>query len=103
MAAVLLASGLVVAAAPPAWAHEAPDDGEAAWLMADWMLLAFLVFALTALACFVVALKRGLLRNLEDAKYHILTIDEPDFYTPAWARPEESGGPDDAAGGDRDA
>jgi hypothetical protein len=34
----------------------------------------------------VVAARRGLLRDVEQAKYHILSIDEPDYYTPAWAR-----------------
>lgn len=66
-------------------AHGAPDKG-AEWLMADWMLLVFLVFFVAALTCFVVALRRGLLSNLEGAKYHILEIHEPDYYTPAWAR-----------------
>ena len=71
-------------AATPASAHEQP--GGADWLMADWMLLSFLVFFGVALIAFVVALKRGYLSNLEDAKYHILTIDEPDYYTPDWAK-----------------
>ena len=71
-------------AATPALAHDGPDGNE--WLMADWMLLAFLVFFGAALLTFLVALKRGLFHNLEDAKYHILTLDEPDYYTPDWAR-----------------
>lgn len=83
---VAAVAALVAVGPAPAWAHEGPDKGDAAWLMADWMLLSFLVFALAALVCFVVALKRGLLRNLEHAKYHILSIDEPDYYTPSWAR-----------------
>jgi hypothetical protein len=69
-----------------ALAHDAPDEGPAAWLMADWMLLSFLVFFLAALTVFVVALRRGMLANLEDAKYHILSIDEQDYYTPDWAK-----------------
>ena len=72
--------------ATPALGHDQPVGAE--WLMADWMLLSFLVFGLVALVTFVVALKRGYLSNLEDAKYHILTIDEPDYYTPGWARAE---------------
>ncbi|MDQ6766019.1 MAG: hypothetical protein M3Z22_07970 [Verrucomicrobiota bacterium] len=71
-----------------ALAHDAPDDGGAQWLMADWMLLAFLAFFGAALLAFLVAFKRGLFYNLEAAKYHILTIDEPDYYTPAWAKEE---------------
>jgi hypothetical protein len=89
---------LAVLATAPAWlvlgagsalAHDAPDEGVAAWLMADWMLLSFLVFAGTALLAFIVAYKRGLLFNLEGAKYHVLTIDEPDLYTPDWAKEDD--------------
>ena len=82
---VSLASLIVV---HPAMAHEAPDQG-AEWLMADWMLLSFLVFFMVALVAFIIALKRGMLTNIEDAKYHILTIDEPDYYTPDWAKEAE--------------
>ncbi|MDQ6737676.1 MAG: hypothetical protein M3Z30_08250 [Gemmatimonadota bacterium] len=72
-----------------AWAHGAPDRG-AEWLMADWMLLAFLVFFVAALAGFVIALRRGALSNVEAAKYYILQIHEPDYYTPDWAQEEPS-------------
>jgi hypothetical protein len=54
--------------------------------MADWMLLSFLAFGAVSLVAFLAALKRGLLSNLEEAKLYILTIDEPDYYTPDWAR-----------------
>jgi hypothetical protein len=74
--------------ATPALAHGGPDEG-AEWLMADWMLLSFLVFFGVALIAFLVAVRRGYLRNLEDAKYYILTIDEPDYYTPEWAREDD--------------
>lgn len=69
----------------PALAHDAPDDG-AEWLLADWMLLSFLIFAGAAFLTFLAVVKAGLLRNIEDAKYYILTIDEPDYYTPDWAK-----------------
>jgi hypothetical protein len=81
---------LMFASASPVSAHEGPIDG-AEWLMADWMLLSFLVFFLVALTAFVIALKRGLLSNLEDSKYHILTIDEPDYYTPDWVKEADNG------------
>lgn len=84
-------TGLGVLTGPGvAWAHEAPAGDE--YVLADWMLLAWLLFFACALTVFMVALKRGLLSNLEDGKYHILTIDEPDYYTPDWAR--EEGEPD---------
>lgn len=91
-ACTAIVAGLLLPAVP-ALAHEAPDQGEAAWLMADWMLLSFLVFFSVALVVFVVALRRGYLTDLESAKYHILTIDEPDYYTPDWAK-EVPDGPD---------
>lgn len=68
-------------------AHEAPDEG-AEWLMADWMLLSFLVFFGVALIVFIVAVRRKLLTNIEQAKYYILTIEEPDYYTPEWVKEE---------------
>ncbi len=70
-----------LAAAP---AHDQPPGAE--WLMADWMLLSFLAFAGAGFVMFLVVLKRGLLQNLEGAKYYILTLDEPDYYTPDWAK-----------------
>lgn len=88
IAAIIWPLLLLMATAAPALAHESPDEG-AEWLMADWMLLAFLVFFGVALLVFLLAVKRGLLSNLEDAKYYILTIDEPDYYTPEWARESE--------------
>jgi hypothetical protein len=82
----LFATAAALLSAGPALGHDQPPGAE--WLMADWMLMSFLVFGVVALVGFVVALKRGYLSNLEEAKYHILTIDEPDYYTPAWARAE---------------
>ena len=76
--------GLVLIPSAPAMAHDAPEGSE--WVMADWMFLSFAAFAAAAFIVFLIALRRGLLSNLEDAKYQILTIDEPDYYTPEWAR-----------------
>ncbi len=70
---------LSVFAITPAFAHDGPEGAE--WVMADWMFITFALFAGGALVAFVVALKMGLLSNLEDAKYQILTIDEPDYYS----------------------
>lgn len=69
-------------AAPPL--HEAPPGSE--WIMADWMFLSFVIFAGVSFIVFLVVLKAGLLSNLEDAKYHILDIEEEDYYTPDWAK-----------------
>lgn len=91
MTSLIWTTLLLLVTAAPVLAHEAPDDG-AEWLMADWMLLAFLIFFGVALISFLVAVRRGHLSNLEDAKYYILTIDEPDYYMPEWAREESQGG-----------
>ncbi len=74
--------------ATPAFAHsplhDQPDGAD--WLMADWMLYSFLIFFIASLLVFVIALKRGVFHNIEDAKYYILTIPEEDYYTPDWAK-----------------
>lgn len=70
---------LAVVFAAPALAHDGPEGAE--WVMADWIFVTFAVFAGGALIAFLIALKLGLLSNVEDAKYYMLTIDEPDYYS----------------------
>lgn len=77
---LLYALLLTALVAVPAFAHDGPEGAE--WVMADWMFITFAIFAGGALIAFVVALKAGLLSNIEGAKYQILTIDEPDYYSP---------------------
>lgn len=84
LAATLFGLGQALLLARPALAHDAPDGSE--WVMADWMFMSFMLFAAVAFAAFLLALKAGLLSNLEEAKYHLLTIQEEDYYTPEWAR-----------------
>ena len=74
-----------LASTTPVSAHDGPTEGNE-WLMADWMLLSFIIFFGVGLVAFIFALKRGLLSNLEDAKFYILSIEEHDFYTPEWAK-----------------
>ncbi len=81
---------LLLASVSPVFAHEVPDGSE--WVMADWMLLSFVSFFGAALIVFLIAVRRGLFRHLEDAKYHLLSVDEPDYYTPDWAK-EDSHAP----------
>ena len=83
--AAVLAVVINLLAVLPASAHDAPSGSE--WVMADWMFLSFVIFAGAAFTAFLFALKSGLLSNLEDAKYYVLEIDEPDYYTPEWAKP----------------
>ena len=90
--AFALVAGALLLTATPALGHDQPDGAE--WLMADWMLLSFMAFGGAALGAFVFAMKRGYLRNMEEAKYHVLAIDEPDYYTPDWARDETQENPD---------
>ena len=63
---------------------------EGAKIMADWVVLAFIIFFGSALVVFLLAVRRGYLRNLEDAKYYLLSIDEPDYYTPDWIKEADS-------------
>lgn len=88
LAATAGSIGLLMALVLPVLAHDQPDGAE--WLMADWMLLSWLAFFLAGLVSFVFALRRGLLSNLEGpSKHYLLTIDEPDYYTPDWAQDDE--------------
>lgn len=96
------ATVLLMSNATVALAHDGPDDGQAAYIMADWMLLSFLVFFVAGLLAFAIALKRGLMTNVEDAKYYMLTIDEPDYYTPEWAKEEPDETVDDPGRDDPD-
>ncbi len=83
-----IAIAMLAVAATPALAaplaHDQPDGAD--WLMADWMLYSFLIFFMAAFFVFLIALKRGMFHNIENAKYHILTIQEEDYYTPDWAK-----------------
>lgn len=84
---LLLTLGQLVAA-KPAFASPWPGDGSE-MIMADWLFFSFLAFFGVALVAFILAWRNGMLKDVEDAKYYILTIDEPDYYTPDWARTEE--------------
>ncbi len=68
-------------------AHDAPPGDE--YQMADWMLFSFLIFFGVSFIVFLVMLKRGMLKEPENAKYYLLNIDEEDYYTPAWAQEKE--------------
>jgi hypothetical protein len=82
MLQVCITPRLAFAAVP---AHDAPEGSE--WIMADWMFLSFAIFAGAAFILFLLALKAGLLSNLEgEAKLYMLGIPEDDYYTPEWAR-----------------
>jgi hypothetical protein len=72
-----------------ALAHDQPETEQSKWVMADWMMDAFFLFAGLALLGFLLAWKAGHFHNLELAARIPLMIDEEDYYTPEWALDEE--------------
>lgn len=81
---VLVASILVCICTTPAASQEIPAGSEL--IMSDWILGAFLAFFLSGLIVFLTAARLGAFRNLEGAKYYLLTVEEEDYYTPDWAK-----------------
>ncbi len=88
---IALVAGLIVLLAVPAaaFAHDAPENNQSKWVMADWMLNMFFILAGVALVAFLFAWKAGHFHNLEEAARVPLYIDEEDYYTPEWAYDEE--------------
>ena len=84
-----MALSTLLASPALALAHDAPEDDNSKWVMADWMMDAFFLFAGAALVAFVLAWKAGHFHNLEQAAQIPLLIEEEDYYTPAWALDEE--------------
>jgi len=84
-----LALAVLLATPAAAVAHEQPENSQSRWIMADWMMEVFFLFAGIALLAFVVAWKAGHFHNLAQAARIPLLIDEPDYYTPDWALDEE--------------
>jgi cbb3-type cytochrome oxidase maturation protein len=72
-----------------ALAHEAPENTQSRWVMVDWMLETFFIFAGLALAAFLWAWKAGHFHDLEQQAAIPLGIVEEDYYTPEWALDEE--------------
>jgi hypothetical protein len=86
---VCLALAAVLAMPTAALAHEQPESDQSRWVMADWMMEVFFLFAGIALLAFLVAWKAGHFHNLEQAARIPLLIEEGDYYTPDWALDEE--------------
>jgi heme/copper-type cytochrome/quinol oxidase subunit 2 len=86
-----LVVGVTASLAMPAlaFAHDAPENDQSKWVMADWMLDMFFILAGVALVAFMFAWKAGHFHNLDEAARVPLGIDEPDYYTPEWALDEE--------------
>jgi cbb3-type cytochrome oxidase maturation FixS-like protein len=81
-----------------ALAHDAPENAQSKWVMVDWMMDAFFLFAGFALVAFVVAWKAGHFHDLEKAARIPLLIHEEDYYTPDWALDEGEWADGDAQG-----
>jgi hypothetical protein len=88
-AIVTLALAALLASPVAALAHDQPENKQAKWIMADWMLETFFLFAGIALFAFLLAWKAGHFHNLEQAARIPLWIEEEDYYTPDWALDEE--------------
>jgi hypothetical protein len=86
---IALALGVLLASPAVALAHDAPENDQSRWVMADWMMDAFFLFAGLALLAFIVCWKAGHFHNLEQAARIPLLIEEEDYYTPDWALDEE--------------
>ena len=98
MGTIAVVLGVLLATPAVALAHDAPENAQSKWVMVDWMMDAFFLFAGLALVVFVVAWKAGHFHNLEQAARIPLAIHEEDYYSPAWAFDEEEWADGDAEG-----
>jgi peptidoglycan/LPS O-acetylase OafA/YrhL len=93
-----LVLGALLVSPAAALAHDAPESDQSKWVMADWMMDTFFMFAGLALVAFMVAWKTGHFHDLENAARIPLLIEEEDYYTPEWAFDEEEWADGDAEG-----
>jgi hypothetical protein len=80
---------LALAAPGVALAHEAPENSQSKWVMADWMMDTFFIFSGLAFVAFLAAWKAGHFHEVESHAGIALLIEEEDYYTPEWALEEE--------------
>ena len=84
---VVVAAALVAPAL--ALAHDAPENAQSKWVMADWMMDTFFIFSGLAFVAFVAAWKAGHFHELDSHGGIPLLVHEEDYYTPDWALEEE--------------
>jgi len=89
LSSVVVAGVAALAVLAAAFAHEAPESAQSRWVMVDWMLESFFVFAGFALVAFIWAWKAGHFQDLERQARIPLGIEEEDYYTPEWAYDDE--------------
>jgi protein-S-isoprenylcysteine O-methyltransferase Ste14 len=87
--AILVVALLALAAPALALAHDAPETQQSRWVMTDWMMDTFFVFAGLAVVAFLAAWKAGHFHELDKLGGIPLYVDEEDYYTPEWALDEE--------------
>jgi protein-S-isoprenylcysteine O-methyltransferase Ste14 len=87
--AILVVVLLALAAPALALAHDAPETQQSRWVMTDWMMDTFFVFAGLAVVAFLAAWKAGHFHELDKLGGIPLYVDEEDYYTPEWALDEE--------------
>jgi hypothetical protein len=97
----LAAAAVVISLLALAWpalalAHDQPETKQSRWVMADWMLDTFFVFAGLAVLAFLAAWKAGHFQELDRVGSIPLYVDEEDYYTPEWALDEEEWADGDA-------
>jgi hypothetical protein len=80
---------LALAAPGVALAHEAPENNQSKWVMADWMMDTFFIFSGLAFVAFLAAWKAGHFHEVESHAGIALLVEEEDYYTPDWALEEE--------------
>jgi protein-S-isoprenylcysteine O-methyltransferase Ste14 len=87
--AILVVVLLALAAPALALAHDAPETQQSRWVMTDWMMDTFFVFAGLAVVAFLAAWMAGHFHELDKLGGIPLYVDEEDYYTPEWALDEE--------------
>jgi heme/copper-type cytochrome/quinol oxidase subunit 2 len=93
-----IATALVLLLATPAsaLAHDAPENDQSRWVMADWMMDTFFIFSGVAFVAFLVVWKTGHFHEVESHGAIPLLVEEEDYYTPEWALDEEEWADGDA-------
>ena len=79
-----------------ALAHDQPETKQSRWVMADWMMDTFFIFAGLAMVAFLVSWKAGHFHELDRLGGLPLLVEEEDYYTPEWALDEEEWADGDA-------
>jgi hypothetical protein len=96
LAALALVWAAALAFPALAFAHDQPETKQSRWVMADWMLDTFFIFAGLAVIAFLAAWKAGHFQELDRMGGIPLLVQEEDYYTPEWAYDDEEWADGDA-------